>query len=82
MYSRNFSTGRDSATFWDKGTEVHSLGTGRAGTACQQGMGRYEILTACPVPRDKMGQSRKGHSITGKGRSKTEKEVLKQERMF
>ena len=35
-----------------------------------------------PVPRDKTGQSRKGCSITGKGCSKTKKEVLKQERMF
>ena len=34
------------------------------------------------VPRDKTGQSRKGCSKTGKGRSKTEKEVLKEERMF
>ena len=32
----------------------------------------YEILTACPVPGDKTGQSKKG-------RSKTEKDVLKQE---
>ena len=35
-----------------------------------------------PVPWDKTGQSRKGRSLTGKGRSKTEKEVLKQKKMF
>ena len=35
-----------------------------------------------PVPQDKMGQSRKGCSRTGKGRSKTEKDVLKQKRTF
>ena len=36
--------------------------------------GRYHILTACSVPWDKTGQSRKGHSKTEKGGSKTEKE--------
>ena len=46
-------------------------GTGRAGTAKI----RYWM-------RDKTGQSRKGHSKTGKECSKTEKDVLKQERMF
>jgi hypothetical protein len=35
-----------------------------------------------PVPRDKTGQSRTGHSKTGKGSSETEKDILKQERMF
>ena len=91
-----FQTGRDIETFWDNGTEVPSLsrdigttgqaknlakgwdrseqpksGTGRAGTAKNRdGM------------QDKMGQSRKRHSKTEKGCSKTEKDVLKQERMF
>jgi hypothetical protein len=31
---------------------------------------------------DKMRQSRKGHSKTGKGSSTTEKDLLKQEKMF
>ena len=42
--------------------------------------GRYKILTACPVPQDKTGQSRKGHSKTEKECSKTVKDVLKQKR--
>ena len=47
-----------------------------------QGTGQYEILTACPIPWDKMEQSRKGRSKTGKGCFKTKKDILKQERMF
>ena len=34
------------------------------------------------VPGNKTGQNTNGHSITGKVHSKTEMEVLKQERMF
>ena len=71
-----FSTGQDSATFREKGTEVPSLswdkgttgqpksGTGRAGTAKNR-----------DGTRDKTGQGRKGCS-------KTEKDVLEQKRMF
>ena len=33
------------------------------------------------IPLDKTGQSREGHSKTGKGLTKTVKDVLKQERM-
>jgi hypothetical protein len=85
-----FPTGRDSATFRDKGTEVPSLSrdktdNGTSSKSCQ-GTGRdagwdvpdFDSLS-CLVPRDKTGQSRKGYSKTGKGRSKTEKDVLKQE---
>jgi hypothetical protein len=65
-----FPTGRDSATFRDKGTEHHCPGT----------KGQWDKLKI--LPRDKTGQSSKGRSKTGKGCSKTEKDVLKQERMF
>jgi len=43
----------------------------------KSGTGQYEILTTCPVPRDKTRQSRKGCFKPGKGSSKTEKDVLK-----
>ena len=52
----------------------------KSGTIC--GTGQYQILTACLLPWDKTGQSRKRCSIAGKWRSKTEKDVLQQERMF
>ena len=69
-----FLTGCNRATFWDKGTACQNPG---------RRTGRYEISTAVlSVPRDKTGQSRKGHSKTGTGSSKTEKDVLKQERIF
>ena len=54
-------------------------GTGQAGTTCQsprRDAGWDEILTACPVPQDKTGQSRKVRSKTGKGRAKTEKKTF------
>ena len=85
--------GRDSATFRDKGTEVPSLSwdKGTMGQAKNLAKGRdgpgqpvkirdgtrdgmvpdFDSLSL-PVPRDKTGQSRKG-------RSKTGKDVLKQE---
>ena len=53
--------------------QAQNLAKGRDGPV------RYEILTVCPVPRDKTGQRRKGHSKTGKGRSKTENDALKKE---
>jgi hypothetical protein len=44
--------GRDSATFWDRGTEVLSLSRdkGTAGQAQNLATGQDGILTACPVP--------------------------------
>ena len=89
-----FPTGRDSATFWDNGTEGPSLSwdKGTMGPAQNLAKGwdgtRFWQLSH-PIPQNKTGQSRKGrsktgkrHSKTGKRHSKTEKDVLKQERMF
>ena len=72
MYIIGFPTGRDSATFQDKGTEVPSLSRdkgqaknlakGRAGTAkIRAGTAKIRDGT-----RDKKGQRRKGCSKTGK----------------
>ena len=41
----------------------------------------FDILS-CHVSRNKTGKSIKGCSITGIGLSKTEKDVLKQEKLF
>ena len=87
---------QDSATFWDKGTEVPSLsrdkGTtgqaknlakGRDGSGQQKsGTGRARTAKIWDETRDKTRQSRKGRSKTEKECFKTEKDVLKQERMF
>ena len=84
-----FATKRDSATFQDKGTEVPSLSrdkgtTGQAKNLAkwQDGMGQPKSWTGRDGrakirdgTRDKTRQSRKG-------RSKTEKDVLKQKRTF
>ena len=63
--AQNLAKGRDGpgqpVKSWD-GTWAETIG---------------QILTACSVPWDKTGQSRKGHSKAGKGHSKTEKDVLK-----
>ena len=62
----------------DKGTigQAQNLAKGKNGSLSKSGTGHetgwYEILTACPDPQDKMGQSRKG-------RIKQKKDVLKQE---
>ena len=91
-----FPTGRDSATFWDNGTELPSLSrdkgtTGQAKNLAKgrdgsgqpkSGTGRAGTAKNRDGTRDKTGQSRKGRSKTEKGCSKTEKDVLKQERMF
>ena len=84
-YQLGFPTRWDSATFRDKGTEVPLLSWDKGTTGQAQNLakgrdrlGRDEQDFDClshPVPWDKTGQSRKG-------RSKTENEVLKQERMF
>ena len=68
-----FPTGRDSGTFWDKGTELSSLSwnkgtTGKTQDGTQDGMrdgtwdGMVQYFDSCPVLWDKTGQSRKGHS--------------------
>ena len=62
-----FPTGRDSATFWDKGTEVPSLSQDKGATdklkiLPRAGMGRDSQNSG----RDRPGQSRKGHSKTEK----------------
>jgi hypothetical protein len=94
--SVGFATGRYSATFWDKGTEVPSLSrdkgtTGQARNLAKgqdrPGQSKFEMGQARTAKirdrmRDKTGQSRKGHSKTGKRCFKTENDALKQERMF
>ena len=64
-------TGRDSQNSGRDGPGQPKSRTGRAGTAKNRD-GTW----------DKTGQSKKGHSETEKGCSKTENNVLKQERMF
>ena len=75
-----FSTELDSATFWDKGTEVPSLSQDK-GT-----MGQAKNLAkgwdGPEQPKSGMGRIRKGRSKTGKGCSKTEKDVLKQKKTY
>ena len=75
-----FPTRRDRATFKDNGTEVPSwywdkgttrqaknLAKGRDGSGQPKfGMGRAETAKIWDGTRDKMGQSRKGRSKTGK----------------
>ena len=58
-----FPTGRDSATFRAKGTEISSLSRDKGTTEQAQnlatgrdGTGRDGILTACPVPGRPAGQ--------------------------
>jgi hypothetical protein len=81
-----FPTGRDSATFRDKGTEVPSLsrdkGTSQKSWQGTDGPGQPKFGTGQAGTakirdgtRDKTGQGRKG-------RSKTENNVLIQEKMF
>ena len=96
VLSVGFPTGRDSATFRDKGTEVPSFSrdkgtTGRAKNLAKGrdgpgqpklGTGQAGTAKIRDGTRDKTGQGRKGHSKTGKRRSKTENNVLKQEKMF
>ena len=91
-----FPTGRDSAAFRDNGTEVSSLSwdkgtTGQAKNLAKglDGPGEPKFGTGWAGTakiwdgtRDKTGQSRKGRSKIEKGCYKTEKDVLKQERMF
>ena len=93
MFKLGFPTGRDSATFWDNGTEVSSLsrdkGTtgqaknltkGRDGPGQPKfGMGRAGTAKIRDGTQDKTGQSR--CSKTGTRCSKIENDVLKQERM-
>ena len=88
--------GWNSLVSQDKGTEVPSLSrdkgtTGQAKNLAKGqdgpgqpkfGTGRARTARIQNGTRDKTGQSRKGHSKTGKGCSKTEKNVLKQERML
>ena len=82
-YTLAFPTGRDSATFRDKGTTGQAKkscqGTGRDKTGRDSqnsgrvgpgqpkfGKGRAEIAKNQDGTLDKMGQSRKGRSKTGK----------------
>ena len=55
-----FPTGEDSATFWDKGTEIPFLSRdkGTMGQAQNLATGRDGILTACPVPSRDVPQDR------------------------
>ena len=85
-----FPTGWDSATFRDKETEVSSLSrdkgiTGQAKNVkkgrdgpgqLKFGTGRVGTAKIRDGTWDKMGQSRKGRSKTGKRRSETENDVL------
>ena len=92
-YQLGFPTGRDSATFQDKGTEApllswdkgttgqaKNLAKGRDGSGQpKSGTGRAGTAKNRDGTQDKTGQSRKGCSKTEKGCSKTENDVLKQE---
>jgi hypothetical protein len=89
VFTLGFPTGRDSATFRDKGTEVPSLSrdkgtTGQAKNLAKgrDGPGWAGTAKIWDGTRDKTGQSRKGRCKTGKRHSKTENDALKQERMF
>ena len=64
-----FPTGRDSATFWDKGTEVSSLSRDKGTTGQVKNLNKG---------RDGPGQPKSG---TGRGtkRERAEKDVLKPE---
>ena len=80
LFQLGFPTGRDSATFRDKGTEVPSLSrdkgtTGQAKNLAKGrdgpgqpkfGTGRAGTAKIRDGTRDKTGQSRKGRSKTGK----------------
>ena len=80
-----FPTGRDSATFRDKGSlgQAKNLAKGRDGLRQPKSrMGRAGTAKIPDGTRDKTRQSRKVCSETGKGCSKTEKDVLKHERIF
>ena len=82
--------GRDSATFWDNGTEVPSLSRDKATTGQAQNlaigqnrMGQPKFGTGWAGTakirdgaQDKTGRSRKRCSKTGKRCSKTENEVM------
>ena len=69
-----FPTGRDSATFRDKGTteQAQNLAKGRdvpgQSVKIRDGTGWYQILTACPIPS------------LGTKRDRAEKDILKQEK--
>ena len=80
MLKLGFPTGRDSATFWDKGIEVPSLSRDK-GTTVQAknlskgrdgpgqlkfGTGRAGTAKIRDGTLDKTGQSRKGCSKSGK----------------
>ena len=69
-----FPTRRDSAT-------CQGMGEPGQPVKIRDGTVPVFISLSLPVPRDKNGKSRKGHSKKGIGRSKTEKDVLKQERI-
>ena len=89
-----FPTGRDSTTFRDNGTEVSSLSRDKGTTGQAQnlakgrdgpgqlksGTGRAGTAKIRDGTWGKTRQSRKGHPKIGKGCSKTEKHVLKQEK--
>ena len=47
-----FPTGQESATFWDKGSEIPFLSRekGTMGQAQNLATGQSGILTACPIP--------------------------------
>ena len=95
-FELGFPTGRDSATFQDKGTEVSSLSRDKGATGQAKnfakgrdgpgqpkfGTGRVGTAKIRDGTRDIMGHSRKGRFKTAKRCSKTERDVLKQESMF
>ena len=79
LYRLEFPTGRDSATFRDKGTEVPSLSRTKGQRDKLKILPRDGTAKIWDGMRDKTGQSRKGHFKTGKRCSKTENVVLKKE---
>jgi hypothetical protein len=97
QFRLGFPTGRDTATFWDNGTEVSLLsrdngtsskschGTGRAGTASQnmgRDMGRDRVLIFCHgTGREGFWQPVLSRKIPGQPRDRWEKRVKKLEKL-
>ena len=70
------STGRDSATFWDNGTEVPSFSRDKGTTRQAKNLAKGRDETGQP----KFGTGRAGTAIIWDGtRDKAEKDVLKQD---
>ena len=71
--------GRDSATFWDNGTEVPSLSRDKGTTGQAKNLAKG--WDGPGQPKFRTGRARTAKSGTGRGtkRDRAEKDVLKQE---